>query len=61
LETANYSIRIGNDYVGYAEYICTLSGVTPPFIMDPLLIGGIAIAVVIIIVPIVYLKTRTPT
>ncbi|MHA1576699.1 MAG: hypothetical protein ACTSU3_05000, partial [Candidatus Thorarchaeota archaeon] len=59
LESVNYTIRVGNDYVGYAEYICTLSsGVEPPPIVDPLLIGGIAIAVVIVIVPIAYLKTR---
>jgi len=61
LESVNYTIRVGNDYVGYAEYICTLSGMTPLPAVDPLLIGGIAIAVVIIIVPIVYLKTRPST
>ena len=57
----NYTIRVGNDYVGYAEYICTLSAMTPLPIVDPLLIGGIAIAVVVIIIPIVYLKTRPST
>ena len=61
LESVNYTIRVGNDYVGYAEYICTLSGMAPLPIVDPLLIGGIAIAVVVIIIPIVYLKTRPST
>lgn len=59
LESVNYTVKVGNEYVGYAEYICTLSGMEPLPIVDPLLIGGIAIAVVIVIVPIVYLKTRT--
>ncbi len=55
-EGSNTTFRIGNEFSGYQRFLVSFVGDT--FLLDPLLIGGISIAVVAIVIVVVYLIRR---